>query len=238
MTSWQERTKILLDDNFEKINSANILIVGLGGVGGIATEMLCRAGIGKLTIVDADTIHVSNINRQIYTHHNVVGLPKTDVLGDKLLQINPDLKLTKVQKFLKDDEILDLLASEKFDYVVDAIDTLSPKVFLLYNAINLGLRIVSSMGAGGKLDASMVKVADISKSFGCPLARIVRKRLHRLGIYKGIKVVFSPEKINTNAVLEVNLENKKTTHGTISYLPNIFGIYAANVVINDLINEK
>ncbi len=238
MRDWQERTRILLGDDLDKLTQAKILVVGLGGVGGIATEMLCRAGVGNLTIVDGDTVHESNLNRQIYTTYGVVGQPKTEVLGRLLQQINPDLKLTKIQSFIKDDEMIDLLKSEKFDYVVDAIDTLSPKVFLLYHSVKLGLRVVSSMGAGGKLDASLVQVADISKSHDCPLARIVRKRLHRLGIYKGIKVIFSPEHISEHAILEINQQNKKTTHGTISYLPNIFGIYAAQTVIWEIINRK
>ncbi len=231
---WQERTKLLLGEKHDKLTSANVLIIGLGGVGGIATEMLCRAGVDSLTIVDSDTIHKTNLNRQIFTSSLNIDKPKTEILGKKLLEINPTLNLNIIHKFVKDEDIPDLLSAEKYDYVVDAIDTLSPKVKLIYHSLNLGLKIVSSMGAGGKMNPTLVQVADISKSHDCPLARFVRKKLHKRGIRTGFKVVFSPEKIDKQNLLFIDEENKKTTLGTISYLPSIFGIYAAWVVIDDL----
>lgn len=234
---WQERTKLLIKNNSEKLSESNVLIVGLGGVGGMAAEMICRAGIGKITIVDNDQIHPSNINRQIFALHSNVGKSKCQIAADRLLDINPKLQLKVQNIYVKDENIVEILQSDNFDYVVDAIDTIAPKVYLLYNAYKIGLPVVSSMGAGGKTDASLVKIDDISKSFNCPLARLIRKRLHRLGVYNGIKVVFSAEKPNEDSLEFVDIQNKKTTLGTISFLPNIFGILVASVVINDLINK-
>lgn len=234
--AWFDRTELLIGDRYSVLKNSNVLVVGLGGVGGIAAEMLCRAGVGNLTIVDSDVVCESNLNRQVYTLQDL-GKSKSEVLAEKLLNINKNLIVNPINSFIKDDEMLDLLKSQSFDYVVDAIDTLSPKVFLLYHSVSLGFNIVSSMGAGGKLDPSKVEVADISKSHDCPLARIVRKRLHRLGVRKGIKVVFSPEKIIESSLQFIESQNKKTTLGTISYLPTVFGIYASWVVINDLLKK-
>lgn len=232
--NWQERTKLLVGRDFTKLQNAHVLIVGIGGVGGIAAEMICRAGVGKITIVDSDEINVTNLNRQIYTLTTNIGNHKVDVLGEKLKLINPELNLNVLNMYVTEETIVEILNSEKFDYVVDAIDTLSPKVQLLVQCSRRGLKVVSSMGAGGKLDPTLVSVADISETHDCPLARILRKRLHRFGVYKGIKAVFSPEKIVESSVILVESGNKKTTLGTISYLPSIFGIYASWVVISDL----
>ena len=234
MSDWQERTKLLIGDRLERLSDSRVLVVGLGGVGAVAAEMLCRAGVGNMTIVDGDTIHETNLNRQIFTRRSLIGKSKALVLKEKFLDINPNLEVTAIDRFIKDDEMIDILKSEDFDYIVDAIDTISPKVFLLYHSHKLGLRTISSMGAGGRLDPSKVQVADISKSYNCPLARLVRKRLHRLGVYKGIKAVFSSEKIIDSSLMFVNETNKKTTLGTISYMPAIFGIYLASEVIRDL----
>lgn len=236
LKNWQERTKLLVGRDFTKLQNAHILIVGIGGVGGIAAEMICRAGVGKMTIVDSDEINVTNLNRQIYTLTTNIGKSKVDVLGKKLKLINPELNLNVLNMYVTEETIVEILNSEKFDYVVDAIDTLSPKVQLLVQCSRRGLKVVSSMGAGGKLDPTLVSVADISETHDCPLARILRKRLHRFGVYRGIKAVFSPEKIVESSVILVESGNKKTTLGTISYLPSIFGIYASWVVISDLLN--
>lgn len=235
ISNWQERTELLLDKSHKKLKSANILIVGLGGVGGIASEMLCRAGIGKMTIVDGDEIDITNLNRQIFTTKQYIGKRKAPILADKLLSINENLELKVIDKYIKDNEMVELLEAEKYDYVIDAIDTLSPKVFLIYHSVQMNIPVVSSMGSGGKLNPTMVKVDDISKSYNCPLARIVRKRLHKLGVRKGLKVVYSPEKRIESSLKFIEAENKKTTLGTISYMPNIFGIYCSWVVVHDLI---
>jgi len=231
---WQERTKLLIGDDFKKIENSNIIIFGLGGVGGIVAEMLCRAGISKMTIVDGDTIHLSNLNRQIFTDLNLIGKNKAEVISQKLLAINPNLSLRVINKYITEDEMMNILKEEKYDYVVDAIDTISPKISLIYSAVKLSYKIISSMGAGGKVNPSLVRVDDISNTFDCRLARLVRKRLHRLGIYHGIKVIFSPEKINKESIKIVDLPNKKSTLGTISYLPATFGIYIAWTIIDDL----
>lgn len=234
--SWDERTRLLLgDERRARLASAHVLVVGLGGVGAYATEMLCRAGVGALTIVDGDVIEESNLNRQLPALKSTIGQPKTEVMAARLLAINPELKLTSVQEYLRDERTIEVLQSAPFDYVVDCIDTLSPKTFLIYHAVKLGYRVISSMGSGGKMDPSLVAVSDISKSRDCKLARMVRKRLHRLGIFKGVKAVWSPEEVPDEAIrLEAGV-NKISTVGTISYMPPVFGCYMASEVIRDLI---
>lgn len=237
MSDWQERTNLLIGEGLEKLSASKVLIIGLGGVGAVAAEMLCRAGIGNMTIIDGDTIHETNLNRQIFTRHSLIGKSKAEVLKEKFMDINPDLSVTAIDRFIKDDEMIDILKFDDFDYIVDAIDTISPKVFLLFHSYKMGLKTISSMGAGGRIDPSKVQVADISKSYNCPLARLVRKRLHRMGVYNGIKVVFSSEKIIDSSLIFVNETNKKTTLGTISYMPSLFGIYLASEVIRDLLKN-
>jgi len=223
----------------ESINSLmgkNVLIVGLGGVGGICAEMIVRAGVGKMTIVDNDTIDLSNINRQIPALHSTAGMPKAQVLGARLKDINPELDLTILEIFIKEDLTKNLLDSTQWDYVVDCIDTLSAKTFLIKGCIDRSLPIVSSMGAGGKVDPSQIKVTDISKTYICNLARYVRKRLQALGIKKGLKVVFSPEKADQDKIIVTEKAfPKKSIIGTLSYMPAIFGCTVASVVIRDLL---
>ncbi len=234
---WMSRTELML--GAESINSLmgkNVLIVGLGGVGGICAEMIVRAGVGKMTIVDNDTIDLSNINRQIPALHSTAGMPKAQVLGARLKDINPELDLTILEIFIKEDLTKNLLDSTQWDYVVDCIDTLSAKTFLIKGCIDRSLPIVSSMGAGGKVDPSQIKVTDISKTYICNLARYVRKRLQALGIKKGLKVVFSPEKADQDKIIVTEKAfPKKSIIGTLSYMPAIFGCTVASVVIQDLI---
>jgi tRNA threonylcarbamoyladenosine dehydratase len=233
--NWEERTELLLGaEQLSRLNHSNVLVVGLGGVGAYAAEMLVRAGIGSLTIVDGDVVEPTNRNRQLPALVSTTGMPKTDILSSRFLDINPDLKLTALKEFLRDERTIELLESQRYDYVVDCIDTLSPKVFLLYHACQRGLRVVTSMGAGGKVDPSKIRIADISKSHDCKLARMVRKRLHRLGIRKGVKAVFSPEEVPDAVIRLEQGQNKNSTVGTISYMPAIFGCYVASVVIRDL----
>jgi tRNA threonylcarbamoyladenosine dehydratase len=233
--SWDERTNLLLgSEKLQKLRQASVLVVGLGGVGAYAAEMLCRAGVGHLTIVDGDTVELSNLNRQLPALVSTCGKAKSAVLKQRFLDINPDLELIAVNEFLRDEGTTNLLDSRHFDYVVDCIDTLSPKVFLIFHAMQRGYKIVSSMGAGGKLDPCRVRVADISRSHDCKLARAVRKRLHRMGIRKGITTVFSPEEVPGEAVRLEEAMNKNSTVGTISYMPAVFGCFVASVVIRDL----
>ena len=214
------RTQLLLqDDGLLRLRNAHVLVVGLGGVGGYAAEQLCRAGVGRLTLVDGDVVSASNLNRQLIALGSTIGQSKAELFCQRFLDINPDCKVTALQEFLRDERTVELLQSEQYDCLVDCIDTLSPKVFLLYHAHSLGIPTVSSMGSGGRLDPSQVHAADIAKSHTCPLAAMVRKRLHHMGVYTGIRVVFSTEKVPSHAMVEDPSDNHLTTIGTISYMP-------------------
>jgi len=235
-SNWLERTELLLGgERVKTLTNSHVLVVGVGGVGAYAAEQLCRAGVGKLTIVDGDTIDITNINRQLIADTESIGKVKVDILSERLLKINPKIKIYSIYKYIKDEEI-DKILSKKYDYVIDAIDTLSPKIYFIKTALENKHRLISSMGAGAKLNPELIQIADISKSFNDNLARILRKRLHRLGIYTGFNVVFSSEKVIKEAIRESEfIENKKSTVGTISYMPPIFGLYIASKVIRDLI---
>ncbi len=235
---WLSRTELLIGkEQLNKLSGKHVLVVGLGGVGAYAAEQICRAGVGAMTIVDGDVVDVTNLNRQLPATNSTIGKPKAEVIAERLFDINPRLKLTVINEFMKDDKIIELVKI-KYDYVVDAIDTLSPKIFLIYYCLRNSLKIVSSMGAGGKVDPSKIVIADIKKSYNCKLARMLRKRLHRLGIYKGVKVVFSPEETLKDSVMLEESENKKSNVGTISYMPAIFGCFCASVVIRDLLESE
>ncbi len=239
MSDWSERTQLLLGEKkLEVLKNSSVLIVGVGGVGAYAAEMLCRAGVGRLTIIDADSVSKSNINRQLIALHSTIGVDKIEVLSERLLDINPELKLVKLKEFITPDNIEAILTSDSFDYVVDAIDTLSPKAGLISTAIKLGLRIVSSMGAGAKTDPTLIEIADISKSKFCPLAHMLRKRLSKMGIKRGFYVVFSTEELREGSMILCEERNKKSNVGTISYMPAIFGCACASVVIRELLGEE
>lgn len=235
MTDWLTRTELILgDEGLKKLKAANVLVVGLGGVGGYAAEMICRAGVGRMTIVDGDTVHSTNRNRQLPALKSTEGLAKTEVMRQRLKDINPDIKLTVIQEYIKDEKMIEIL-DMSFDYVIDAIDTLSPKIFLIYHSLQKKIPVVSSMGAGGKFDPTMIRISDISETTDCSLARILRKRLHRLGIREGFSAVYSPEGIDKSKIVATNGEqNKASIVGTISYMPAAFGIACASVVIRDL----
>lgn len=233
---WQQRTELLLGkDRMEHLRNSHVLVVGLGGVGAYAAEMICRAGVGKMTIVDADTVQPSNINRQLPALHSVVGRPKAEVLAERFRDINPDLELTVLPVYLKDEAIPELLDSAKFDFVVDAIDTVAPKCYLIYNALKRGIKIVSSMGAGAKSDITQVRFADLWETYHCGLSKAVRKRLKKMGMKRKLPVVFSTEQADPNAVILIdNEQNKKSTTGTVSYMPAVFGCYLAEYVIRKI----
>lgn len=234
------RTQLMLgDEPIELLMNKNVLVVGLGGVGGICAEMIARAGVGKMTIVDADTVDLSNTNRQIPALHSTAGKLKTEVMAERIKDINPLIDLTVLPIYIKEEETIDILESGNFDYVVDCIDTLSPKVFFIKACIDRKIPIVSSLGAGGKLDPSQVMITDISKTYECNLARYVRKKLHSMGIQKGLTVVFSPEKVDQSRVIETEKAfPKKSIIGTISYMPAIFGCTVASVVIRGLMQNQ
>ncbi len=239
MDSWTQRTELLTGNNgLNKLRNSSVLIVGLGGVGGLAAEMICRAGVGRMTLIDRDTVTSTNINRQIAALHSTVGQLKTEIIASRLKDINPVLELTVISDWLNEENTDKILDEGKFDFVVDAIDTLSPKVFLIKSCTEKGIRIISSMGSGAKMDPSKVQISDISKTNYCPLAKAVRQRLSKLGIKKGLIVVYSTEESDRNSVILTEGElYKKSTTGTISYMPALFGLYLSSYVIREIIKN-
>lgn len=236
MEHWLSRTEMLLGaEALEKLKASHVLVAGLGGVGSWAAEMICRAGVGAMTIIDGDEITPANINRQLPALTSTTGRMKVEVMRERLLDINASLKIRVIPEFIRDQRMIDILEEDKYDYIVDAIDTLSPKVFLIYHSLRLNFRIVSSMGAGGKYDPTSIRVDDISKTNFCNLARMLRKKLHKLGVNKGFAAVYSPEVVDKNLIVRGSDErNKASSVGTISYMPAAFGIVCASVVIRDL----
>ncbi len=217
-----------------RLEAARVAVVGLGGVGAMAAEMLVRAGVGHVVLVDVDTVSVSNINRQLPALHSTVGRSKCEVMRERLVDINPELDVQCVSEFLNEESIPSLLGPLALDGVVDAIDTLSPKIALIQYCLARGIFLVSSMGSGSKLDATKVRVDDISRSFQCPLAHMLRKRLHKLGITSGFLAVFSTEKPDRGSVVLEESRNKKSQTGTVSWLPAVFGCVCAQAMVRHL----
>lgn len=237
--SWLSRTTLLIgDENLRRLNQANVLVVGMGGVGSFAAEFIARAGVGKMTIVDGDVVDPSNRNRQLPALSSTHGVSKADWMAARLRDINPELELKVVKEFLNPEKAYEIILAEEYDYIVDAIDSITPKLNLLIAAYRHKKRIISSGGAGGKLDPTKLKVADLSKTYNCVFVKTVRKRLKKEKIYKGIKVVFSTELPDKDSLILTDGTNfKKSAYGTISYLPAAFGGVCASVVIRDLIGE-
>ena len=233
---WQQRTSILLgEEGTTRLATAHVLVVGVGGVGAYAAEMLCRAGVGRLTLVDADTVSVTNINRQLPALHSTIGRAKTEVLAERFRDINPAVRLTLIDCFLDEASIPPLLDETKPDFIVDAIDTISPKCHLIAEAWRRRIKIVSSMGAGAKSDITQVRLADLWETYHCGLSKAVRNGLKRMGMKRSLPVVFSTELANPEAVIRVSDErNKKSTTGTVSYMPAVFGCHLAAYVIRNL----
>lgn len=238
MEHWLSRTELLIgNDNLNRLKASHVLVAGLGGVGGYAAEQLCRAGVGELTLIDGDRIVPTNRNRQIIALVSNEGGFKTEIMASRLKDINPDVKLNLVGEYLKEDRFESILSSG-FDFVVDAIDTLTPKVALLAESVKNGYRIVSSMGSGGKLEPEKVQICDIADSHHCKFAYLVRKYLHRKGVFTGITVVYSPEPVSKSSVREVTgEENKRSVTGTISYMPPVFGCFCASVVVRGILSD-
>jgi tRNA threonylcarbamoyladenosine dehydratase len=238
-TSWMERTQLLIgEQGLEKLNKAHVLIVGLGGVGSYAAEAIGRSGVGKMTIIDGDTVDPTNRNRQLQALTSTNGLNKAVLMGERLKLINPEMELDVIEQFKNPDE-MKLFMAQKFSYVIDAIDSISPKLYLLQTAYYNNQRIISSMGAGGKMDPTKIQVVDISQTNICPMAQYVRKRLRYMNIYKGIKSVYSTELPAKYSIMKTDgSKYKKSAYGTISYLPAAFGLTCASVVIRDLVNWK
>lgn len=230
------RTELMIgNEGLAKLKKSHVMIVGLGGVGAYAAEMLCRAGVGRLTLVDGDVVNITNRNRQLIALASTEGKLKAKALADRLRDISHEVDIISIDEYIKNERMLEILNADKYDYIVDAIDTLSPKVDLIVNSVRLNIPIVSSMGSGGKLDPLQIKITDISQSYNCPLAFAVRKKIHREGIYTGFSVVYSPEEVSPSVVREEKGENKRSTVGTISYMPPMFGCMCASVVLRNLI---
>jgi tRNA A37 threonylcarbamoyladenosine dehydratase len=238
-TSWMERTTLLVGNKgLEKLNNAHVLIVGLGGVGSYAAEAIARSGVGKMTIIDGDTVDPTNRNRQLQALTSTHGLNKAVLMGESIKLINPEVDLTVIESFKNPDDMKDFM-TQKFTYVIDAIDSISPKLYLLQTAYFNNQRIISSMGAGGKMDPTKIQVVDIAQTYNCPMAQYVRKRLRYMNIYKGINSVFSTELPAKHSIMKTDGSKfKKSAYGTISYLPAAFGLTCASVVIRDIVGWK
>ena len=238
MAVWQERAELLFKtEGLEKLKNSNVLIVGLGGVGSFAAEFIVRAGVGNVTIVDGDTVDITNINRQLPALHSTVDQPKVQIVGDRLMDINPELNLVRIQEFLSPERAQEIV-TEDFDYVLDCIDSITPKLNLIVAAKRKGVKVISNMGAGGKMLASKVVVKDISKTDVCPLAKVVRKRLKKMGVSSGVKAVFSLEKPDESSLKMTDGSNfKKSFFGTNSWMPGLFGLHAAETVIRYLLKK-
>lgn len=234
--SWLSRTKLLIGEAaLLNLACSHVMVVGLGGVGSYAAEFIARSGVGKMTIIDGDVVDPTNRNRQLPALATNHGQSKALIMEERLKAINPELELKVIREFINPEMVLQHL-EEKPDYIIDAIDSITPKVTFIRMAHEMGLRVVSSMGAGAKLDPTQLKVVDISKTWNCPFAQQVRKYLKQHQIRKGIKVVFSPENpIKESLMLTDGKNYKRSAYGTISYLPAVFGAVAASVVIRDLI---
>ena len=238
MEAWKERTQLLVGpEGLERLFESSVAVIGLGGVGAYAAEMLCRAGVGNLILLDSDVVSESNKNRQLIALDSTIGKPKSAVLAERLKDINPDVRLTLINCYLEEGSIQQLLGEHKVDFLVDAIDTLAPKIALIKYCVESGIPHVSSMGAGAKFDATAVRLADLSKSYNCPLAYILRKKLRKVGISKGFKVVFSEELPRREAIVAVEERNKKSNVGTISYLPAVFGCVCAQAAVEHLLKD-
>lgn len=234
-----ERTTLLVGNKgLEKLNNAHVLIVGLGGVGSYAAEAIARSGVGKMTIIDGDTVDPTNRNRQLQALTSTHGLNKAVLMGERIKLINPEVDLTVIESFKNPDDMKDFM-TQKFTYVIDAIDSISPKLYLLQTAYFNNQRIISSMGAGGKMDPTKIQVVDIAQTYNCPMAQYVRKRLRYMNIYKGINSVFSTELPAKHSIMKTDGSKfKKSAYGTISYLPAAFGLTCASVVIRDIVGWK
>jgi tRNA A37 threonylcarbamoyladenosine dehydratase len=237
--SWLERTELLVQkEGLEKLQKANILVVGLGGVGSYAAEFIARAGVNKMTIVDGDVFDETNKNRQLPALDSTVGKSKAKVLAERLKDINSEIELTVLEEFLSPERAFEIVSKE-FDYVLDCIDSITPKVNLIVAARRKKVKIISSMGAGGKLDATKVKIKDISNTKNCTMARVLRKRLKERKVNKGVKAVYSEEMQISKSVKRTDGNNfKKSYYGTISYMPALFGLQAAAFVVNFILKRR
>lgn len=235
---WLQRTELLVgEEALLRLKNLHVLVVGLGGVGSFAAEFLARAGVGRMTILDGDTVDLTNTNRQLPAMHSTVGKAKTAVMAARMLDINPELDLTVREEFLTPESVKELITND-FDYVFDCIDSVQPKQYVIVTCKQKEIRVVSSMGAGGRVDPSKVQVADISETYNCPFAQQIRKGLKRKGVRRGVTVVFSSELVSReHCMMTDGSRFKKSFYGTISYIPALFGLHMASVVIRDVVGK-
>lgn len=235
--AWLSRTELIVGRaGLEKLAQKHVLVVGLGGVGSFAAEFIARSGVGEMTIIDGDTVDISNVNRQLPATQKNVGQAKAEWMEERLLAINPKLRIHTIRQFLKPHDMTVLLEQNEFDYVVDCIDSFTPKMHLIEGAKKRGFRLVSSMGAGGKVDPTQIKVVNFEDTYQCRLAAMLRKRLKKRAIYGGFKAVFSTEEVIRESLMLTDGNNfKKSAYGTMSFLPAAFGCACAATVINDLL---
>jgi tRNA A37 threonylcarbamoyladenosine dehydratase len=236
MSNWLERTELLIGkEALQKLQNTHILVVGLGGVGSYAAETMVRSGIGKITIVDGDDVDPTNKNRQLQALDSTAGLQKAEVLRDRFLDINPELEITVYDQFMEPDAMHELIKNNKFDFVMDCIDSISPKVSLILTLRRMECKFISSMGAGGKLDPTKIKIKDIKKTKECKFAQTVKKYLKNKGVRDGVLTVYSEEIQKKESLQLTDGSNfKKSFYGTIAYMPAMFGMTMAYEVIRRL----
>lgn len=236
MSNWLERTKLLIGkEALTKLQNSHILVVGLGGVGGYAAETMVRSGVGKITIVDGDDIDPTNKNRQLQALDSTAGLQKAEVLRERFLDINPDLDITVHDQFMEPEAMRELLVNNQFDFVLDCIDSIKPKISLILTVRRMNCMFISSMGAGGKLDPTKIKIADIKKTRECKFAQTIKKYLKNKGVRDGVLTVYSQEIQKKESLQLTDGSNyKRSFYGTIAYMPAMFGMTMAYEVIRRL----
>lgn len=237
--SWLSRTQLLIgEENLRLLTSKHVMVVGMGGVGSFAAEFIARSGIGEMTIIDGDVVDPTNRNRQLPALATNHGVAKVEIMAERLLAINPELKLHVVKQFVTP-ELVQVQIARNPDFIIDAIDSIQPKQTFIRLALESKIPMVSSMGAGGRVDPTCLKVADISKTFNCPFAQQIRKNLKQFGIRKGLRVVFSTEEVAKDSLILTDGSNfKKSAYGTMSYLPATFGATVASVAIRELMGME
>jgi tRNA threonylcarbamoyladenosine dehydratase len=237
--SFLSRSELLVgNEGLEALAAANVLVIGLGGVGSYAAEALARAGVGAMTIVDGDTVVQSNINRQLQALHSTIGQSKSELMAQRIRDINPDIKLTVIDQFLMPEDMSNLI-DPKYSFVLDCIDTITPKLNIIMTCKQRKIKFISSMGAGGKTDPSRIEIVDLYKTHDCYFSRDIRKRLRKLQYNHGIKVVYSNEVVSKDKMeLTEDTSFKRSYYGTISYMPAMFGMTMASYVIKKLLEKK
>lgn len=241
MTNWLERSELLIgSEGVERLQKAHVLIVGLGGIGSFAGEFIARAGVGEITLIDGDVFDPTNKNRQLTALDSTIGRNKAVVLAERIREINPEVKLNIIEEFVVPERVWEILKENQPDYVMDCIDSVTPKLEWIIACIRLKIKIVSHLGAGGKMDASKVQVASLERTFNCKLAAHLKKRLKKKDVtFRKVKAVFSSEIQEKSSLKMTDGSNyKRSFYGTISYMPALFGLQGASEVINHLLNKE